>query len=141
VDISNVERALATNEAGADITVRIHANGLKNREVSGIMVLCTTAKNRYVPQLYEQNRSLSEAVLAATVAATGARDRGIWEVDNLSGLNWSTMPNTLVEMGFMTNPAEDRLMQTEEYQWTLARGIADGIEVYFHGQEEYAAGH
>jgi N-acetylmuramoyl-L-alanine amidase len=136
VDISNVERAIATNEAGADITVRIHANGLKNREVSGIMTLCTTSKNRYVPQLYKQSRALSEAVLKAMVEATGARDRGIWEVDNLSGLNWSEMPNTLVEMGFMTNPAEDRLMQTEEYQLKLVKGIADGIEVYFHEQEQ-----
>jgi N-acetylmuramoyl-L-alanine amidase len=141
VDISNVERAVATNEAGADITVRIHANGLKNREVSGIMVLCTTSKNRFVPHLYDESRALSEAVMAAMIEATGARDRGIWEVDDLSGLNWSTMPNTLVEMGFMTNPAEDRLMQTEEYQLKLAQGIADGIEVYFNEQQEHVTGY
>ena len=40
----------------------------------------------------------------------------------------------------MTNPEEDRLMASEDYQWQLARGIADGIDTFFAAQEAAASG-
>ena len=51
--------------------------------------------------------------------------------DTYSGLNWSTVPSILVEMGFMSNPEEDRLLCSEEYQTLLVQGMVSGLANYF----------
>ena len=131
VNISNSERAKIAADAGADILVRVHANGATDRAANGISTLCPTKNNSYIPQLYTQSRALSDDILTAMVAATGAKNRGVSEVDNMTGINWSTIPVTIVEMGFMTNPTEDQLMETDAYQQKLVTGLADGIDCYF----------
>ncbi len=131
VDISNAQRAQTANDAGADVFVRIHANGSDNGSANGVETLCQTRDNPYNAALYEDSRSLSDKVLDGIVNATGANRRRVIETDTMSGINWCQVPVTIVEMGFMTNEAEDSLMATEDYQTKLATGIADGIDAYF----------
>ncbi len=131
VNMSNAERAEVANRLGADAFIRIHANGDSNPETRGIMTLCQTAENPYNAELYSQSKALSQYVLDETVTATGGKEQFVWETDTMSGINWCQVPVTIVEMGYMSNPEEDRLMSTEDYQQKLAEGIANGIDRYF----------
>lgn len=133
VALGCIDRAKIANKAHADAYVRIHANGSDSSSANGAMTICTTRNSPYISSMYKKNKSLSNAVLNAYVSATGCRKEYIWETDSMTGNNWSKVPTTLIEMGYMSNPSEDRRMQQTSYQKKMVRGIANGIEDYLVG--------
>ncbi|MEG2871433.1 MAG: N-acetylmuramoyl-L-alanine amidase, partial [Clostridium sp.] len=74
---------------------------------------------------------LSRKITDCISTATGFKNRGVQETDTMSGINWCDIPVSIVEMGFMSNPEEDRKLAQDEYQEKIAAGIADGIDAYF----------
>jgi len=131
VNLSNAERAEIANKSGASIFVRVHANSLDNNSVHGTLSMCQTAKNPYNGNLHAKSYSLSKKITDYVCAATGFKNRGVQETDSMSGINWCTIPVTIIEMGFMSNPEEDQKMAQDDYQELIAAGIANGIDAYF----------
>ena len=132
VNLSNAERAEIANKSGASIFVRVHANSLDNNSVHGTLSMCQTAKNPYNGNLHAKSYSLSKKITDYVCAATGFKNRGVQETDSMSGINWCTIPVTIIEMGFMSNPEEDQKMAQDDYQELIAAGIANGIDAYFN---------
>ena len=129
--ISNKERAELVASKGAEICVRIHANGDDSSGVSGALTMCPSQQNPYVSSLYDSSNRLSRCIIDSYCAATGFQNRGIIYTDSMTGINWSTIPVTIVEMGFMTNQNDDLKMADSAFQQTMAEGIANGIDAYF----------
>lgn len=129
--ISNKERAELATKWGADIYVRIHGNGNEDSSVHGAMTMVPSSENSFVSHLHEKSYALGEAVIQAYCDSCGMKNNGVQLFDNMTGINWSSVPVIILEMGFMTNETDDRNMQNAEYQERMVQGIANGIDNYF----------
>ncbi len=131
VNISNMERAQYATSVGGEIAVRIHANGVDNASVSGAMALAPSSANPYIAYLADSSWNLSKCILDSYCGATGMHNQGVSTSDTMTGINWSTVPVTILEMGYMTNPIDDVNMEDPAYQARMVQGIADWIDTYF----------
>lgn len=129
--ISNIDRAEFANNKHADIFVRIHADGSLDSNAYGASALFPTVDNPWVGSLSGESERLSTDILTAYCDSTGMSNRGNSPRDDMTGFNWATMPMTLLEMGFMTNPTDDVNMENTDYQVNMVQGIANGIDHYF----------
>lgn len=126
VDISNMERALLVNEAGCDLVLRIHCDGANDKSANG-----TAMYVRKTGEKQEESEAAAYVILDAMCEKTGARKRGVFLRDTYTMNNWATVPCILVELGFMTNYAEDEKLNDPEYQQLLVDGMVEGICRYF----------
>lgn len=130
VNISNRERAELANHNQADLFIRIHADGEENQGVSGLSVLTPASGNPYTKGIYDDSLKASQFILEEAKKNPAVKVNGIAFRGDLSGFNWSKVPSTLVEMGYMTNPAEDKKLSDTIYLTNLMTNIAEGILQY-----------
>lgn len=134
VDISNAARATLFNEAETDYALRLHCNGAENPAAEGAFML-VPAEN---PE-YDACVEAAQLLIDAFCEETGAKNLGLTYRDDQTGFNWSERMVILIEMGHMTNEAEDYRLSDAQYQEKMAQGLLNGILAYFEGRHSDAA--
>lgn len=113
--------ALAHN-VDADLFVSIHANAFPaNVNVRGVEAYYFTPF---------RDKEAAEALGSAITAETGLPLRSS-KFGNFKVLRDSHVPSTLVEVGYLTNREDAKLLASAEFQKKLATGIVNGIIDYF----------
>jgi N-acetylmuramoyl-L-alanine amidase len=126
----NVARAQFCNRRHAALMLRIHADGSRDSTRHGLSTLYPAFHRGWTDDIYTSSLRAARLVHRSSVAATGARDLGLRKRSDLTGFNWANVPAILVETGFMSNPPERRRLQSNSYQWKVARGFAAGVAAF-----------
>lgn len=126
VVLSNIERVNLANENNADMMIRIHSDSYKDPKIHGASVL-VPGDVGYAIDIVEISRKYGEIILNTLVKEVGMSNRGVITREDQTGFNWSKVPIMTVEMGFLSNPDEDKLLSSSEYQYKLANALYKGI--------------
>ena len=137
--MGNIARAKIANAAHAALFLRIHADGSTDPRTAGTHTLYPALERGWAGDIYAQSRRAARIVQAAVVHALGFPNRGLQEHTDFTGFNWSDVPVILVELGFMTNPTEDKLLATASYRQRAAKGLCRGTLRYL-GRSPAACG-
>ena len=122
-DIRN--RVKIGNESSADIFVSIHLNKIKETQYDGWQTFYKSGS--------EQGNKLAVSVQNGLNNAIQKENNRIPKtIDNVYIIKKVEIPTTIVECGFLSNPAESGLLLQDEYQDRLAWGIYNGIIDYFY---------
>jgi N-acetylmuramoyl-L-alanine amidase len=126
----NIARAKFCNRRHAALMVRIHADGSADRSLHGVSTLVPAWHRGWTEDIYRPSVRAGRALQKAVVRATGAADRGLVQRSDLTGFNWADVPAVLVEAGFLSNPTEQRRLQTSAYQQRVAIGLVRGVSAF-----------
>lgn len=122
-DIHN--RVKIGNESSADIFVSIHLNKIPQQQYWGWQ---TFYKNGS-----EEGKKLATSIQTSLNNAIQKDNTRVpMKIDNVYIIKHVEIPTTIVECGFLSNPEEEQLLLTDDYQNKLAWGIYTGIMDYFY---------
>ncbi len=126
--VSLSDRIRTANAAGADALVSIHCNAAHGSEVGGSETL-------YYPGSVQGER-LARELQWWLVHMGGLRDRGLKPRGDLAVLRNTKMPAVLVELAFISNPVEERLLAHPGWLSGVARGLADAIDLWWKRRDD-----
>lgn len=124
VYINLSDRASMAQSINADAFVSIHTNAHTGSSANGIEVLYGNTSMR-------SDKGLAEIMQREMVRAMGGRDRGTAHRPRLVVLRETTMPSVLVELGFISNPEEQKKLASDAYLQKSAEAMAKAIVEFF----------
>ncbi len=126
--ISLQDRAAIANQLNADIFVSIHANAAPRADLKGVETLYYPSENS--PTDFRDNLRLAEVFQEEMVRTLNAASHRINARDRLYVLRETNMPAIITEIGFMSNPEEERLLASSQYRKLAAEGILKAVIRY-----------
>jgi N-acetylmuramoyl-L-alanine amidase CwlD len=117
-------RCEVANRAGAEIFISIHADSFTRPEARG------TTGYYYSKSTTGRGQKLADCIRRNLIEQLGTPSRGT-QPCNFYVVKNTDMPATLIELGFISNKEEEKLLDSKEGVMKAAQGIFDGIEDYF----------
>jgi len=133
VTMLGAERAAVANRNNADILISLHCDGYSgDSSVGGTLALTPAIWDGYPDKnLSYLSEKAASVILKHYSEATGLKNRGISKIEDSSIFSFCKVPAVLVELGYLTNPDEDRKLNSTDFQKQMVKGIADGLDRYF----------
>lgn len=125
--ISNIERAEIGNKNKADLVIRVHADSSTSSSSEGASMLIP-GEVGYAKDIYKVSKQYGETIFQTLLNDVKMKSRGIVVRKDLTGFNWSKVPVVLIEMGFLSNIEEDKLLSSSDYQNKIAESLGKGIK-------------
>lgn len=129
VNISNIERAEIANNANANIMIRIHCDSINDCSKTGATILVPSKDSKYTSGIYSKSNKYAE-ILKKELQDNNIKINGIFERNDITGFNWSKVPVVILEMGFMSNYNEDKMLSDSNYQKLMMECVARAIDNY-----------
>lgn len=126
--LSSIERAEVGNRENANLMIRIHCDSFSNSSAKGSSMLVPKQRGYITKEISEKSIEYGKNIIEEYTKKTGLNNRGLQYRSDLTGFNWSKIPVVLLELGFISNPEEDKFLSSEENINTIAKGIKNGIE-------------
>lgn len=123
------DRTDMANENNADAFVSIHFNAHPSSAIAGIQTLYCPSYESDVKN--SDNYPFAETIHEALLEGLKRKDMDIIRRPDLVVTRETAMVSALVELGFVTNPQEERIIITDEYHEKAAEAIASGLVNYF----------
>lgn len=121
------KRVEIAEEVGAELFVTVQANSIADSRWHGAQV--------FYARDSEEGEGLSKSIQAAMTSVLQNTDRVAKSIDNIYVVNRLAIPSIVVEVGFLSNPDEERLLADSAYQQLAAYAIFLGIVGYYGEQE------
>lgn len=132
VFVSLEDRAKLANDNNADAFISIHFNASTNKSARGIETYYCPAFSS--PIKTGDNYPFAKAIHDEIIKATKLSNRGI-KKETFSVLRNTKMVAVLLELGFMSNPDEEKIVVTDAYHDKVVEAIATGLVKYFQDLE------
>lgn len=139
-EVSLKARVDYARKLGASLFVSIHTN-IANPSVNGLETFCMTPagtssthggakKEREPGNVYDKNNmALAFEIHRGILLRLKSNDRGVKRA-RFYVLKELSCPAILIETGFLSNPQEGKLLQTNAHQQAVADGITEGVQRY-----------
>lgn len=115
-------RTTIANNIKADAFISVHINAFSGRSAGGT--------STYFYQKTPYDAMLAQNLQTSLLRAGGLQDRGVNSA-NFYVIKRTFMPAALLELAFISNPDEEKLMNTPQWQQRMAQAIVQGLDRFF----------
>lgn len=120
------ERTAIANASDADTFISIHADSFSSTSRGS-----TTFYNSTVSFNGPRSKTLGDSIQKNMISSLNTYNRGVKE-QNFYVNRMNHLPSVLVELAFLSNPREEKLLKSTEFRKKAAVGITKGLEEYFN---------